>query len=478
MTSYLNPYTGQTISPSQVGYESLSISTDTILQWPINGNTDSVVANIIEVSATVGAGTFTGYISGTTLTISAVTSGTLSVGQVISGTGVASGTTITALGTGTGGVGNYTVSISQTVGSVGSQITISTTNLKLYMPPATSVSTGQSALIRNIGSQTFTVVDTSGNTIVSIASGIAQYVYVTSNTTINGTWGTVTFGAGTSAANAATLAGYGLKAINTTLNTETQVSTFSSAYTFNAFDRSSLYVWTGGAGTVTFPSASDVGEGWYVVIKNDGTGILNIALTGSNTIDGAVSAQLQIAESFVVVSDGTNYVSYAYGQSAQFFFTQLAKNVTGGTVTLTSAEASSIIQEYTGTLVSNCTVILPPTVQLYSLQNKTTGSYTLTFSTGVVGGTTVILPQNQTIIAICDGTNVFNAQTSTSSFINALTLGNGSAAAPSLSFTGSATTGLYLAATNQLGFAINGVNAGTLASTGLRMPVGINGGAF
>jgi hypothetical protein len=117
-------------------------------------------------------------------------------------------------------------------------------------------------------------------------------------------------------------------------------------------------------------------------------------------------------------------------------------------------------------------------VQLYSFRNITTGSFTLTFSTGVVGGSTVSLPQNQTILAICDGTNVYNAQTSTSSFINALTLGNGSAAAPSLSFTGSATTGLYLAATNQLGFAVAGVNAGTLASTGLRMPVGINAGAF
>ena len=59
MTSYSNPYTGQTISPSQVGYEQLTISTDTLLQWPINGNTDSVVANIIEIDATAGAGAFT-----------------------------------------------------------------------------------------------------------------------------------------------------------------------------------------------------------------------------------------------------------------------------------------------------------------------------------------------------------------------------------------------------------------------------------
>ena len=90
----------------------------------------------------------------------------------------------------------------------------------------------------------------------------------------------------------------------------------------------------------------------------------------------------------------------------------------------------------------------------------------------------VILPQGQTIIAICDGTNVYNAQTSTSSTINALTLGNGSAANPSLSFTGDAATGLYLAASHQLGFAINGLNGATLTPTGLLVPVGIVGGAF
>lgn len=405
MTTYTNPYTGQTISPSQVGYEALTISTDTELQWPVNGNTTSVVANIIEVTATVA-------------------------------------------------------------------------NLELIMPPATQVSEGQSTLIRNIGVHQFTVVDNSGNTIVPIASGIAEYVYVTDNTTINGSWETVTFGAGTSAANAATLAGYGLQAISTTLNTATQVTTFSSNYLLNQTDRASMFVWTGGAGTVTLPAATLVGEGWFVIIKNDGVGVLNVARQGSNTIDGQVSAQLQIAESFVVVSDGSNFFTYAYGQSAEFFFTQLVKNVTGGVVTLTSAEASSIIQEYTGTLVSNCTVIVPPTVQLYSFRNNTTGAYNLTFSTGALGALTVTLPQNQTILAICDGTNVYNAQTSTSSFINALTLGNGSAAAPSLSFSGDSQTGLYLAASHQLGFAINGLAAGQLTPGGLLLPVGINAGAF
>lgn len=405
MPTYTNPYTGQTISPSQVGYEAITISTDTELEWPINGNTTSVVANIIEVTAT-------------------------------------------------------------------------TTGLKLIMPPATQVSDGQSALIRNIGSNPFTVVNQSGGTIVSIASGIAQYIYVTNNTTLNGTWGTVTFGAGTSAANAATLAGYGLDAAGTTLNTATPVTLVASDYTVQTTDQSSLLVWIGGAGTATLPVASTAGENWYVVFKNDGTGILNIALQGANTIDGQISAQLQIAESFVVVSDGSNYYSYGYGQSASFFFTQLSKNVTGGTVTLSSAEAANIIQEYTGVLTSNCTVILPPTVQLYSLKNSTTGSFNLTFSTGVVGAANLILPQNQTIIAICDGTNVYNSQTATSSFINQLTIGDGSAPLPSLSFLSDATTGLYLPASHQLGIAANGTNVATFTTTGLRVPTGISGGAF
>jgi hypothetical protein len=60
---------------------------------------------------------FTGSISGTTLTVSAVASGTIKVGVGITGTGVTAGTTITALGTGSGGTGTYTVSASQTVSS-------------------------------------------------------------------------------------------------------------------------------------------------------------------------------------------------------------------------------------------------------------------------------------------------------------------------------------------------------------------------
>ena len=65
----------------------------------------------------VGTIEFTGSISGTTLTVTAMASGYLMPGVVISASGVTAGTTITALGTGLGGVGTYTVSASQTVAS-------------------------------------------------------------------------------------------------------------------------------------------------------------------------------------------------------------------------------------------------------------------------------------------------------------------------------------------------------------------------
>ena len=63
------------------------------------------------------AATFTGAIAGNTLTVSAVASGTLSIGQTIVGAGVAAGTIISSLGTGTGLAGTYILSGSQTVAS-------------------------------------------------------------------------------------------------------------------------------------------------------------------------------------------------------------------------------------------------------------------------------------------------------------------------------------------------------------------------
>ncbi|HEX2753723.1 MAG TPA: hypothetical protein VHP34_11585 [Alphaproteobacteria bacterium] len=60
---------------------------------------------------------FTGSITGTTLNVTAVALGALAVGQTVFGVGVTPQTVITALGSGTGGIGTYTISQSQTIAS-------------------------------------------------------------------------------------------------------------------------------------------------------------------------------------------------------------------------------------------------------------------------------------------------------------------------------------------------------------------------
>jgi hypothetical protein len=66
---------------------------------------------------TVTAAVFTGTVSGTTLTVTSVKSGTIAVGQHFFAVGALQESVITALGTGTGGTGTYTLGLSQTIAS-------------------------------------------------------------------------------------------------------------------------------------------------------------------------------------------------------------------------------------------------------------------------------------------------------------------------------------------------------------------------
>ena len=391
---YTNPFTGATISPSQVGYNALTLSVDTTLEWPINGNVGAnVAANIVEVDAT-------------------------------------------------------------------------TTGLALLMPPAAQVSTGQAVIISNVSANTFTVEDNSGYTLASVDSGVSIYLYITDNSTVDGLWSSITFGAGTSAADAAALAGYGLIPLGHTLNQAYPVTNYYSNSALDSTNRAQFTIWEGGAGTITLPSAAAVGANWFTMIRNNGTGILNIVPAGSDLIDGNSSTQLQLTESFVIVSNGTGWNTFGYGQATAFAFTILSLSVTGGTYTETASQASNLIQEFNGTLTSNQIVILPPTVQLYSMNNQTTGSYTLTFKTTSTGAQTVTVPQNTTLLIICDGTNVYNASSGVASSITSLTLGNGSLSVPSLKFSGDLNSGLYLPASGEVGFVIGNAQAANFTSSG------------
>jgi hypothetical protein len=363
-------------------------------------------------------------------------------------------------------------------------VTATASSLLLKMPPANQTSVGQDALIRNVGATTFTVADYVGNTIVSVASGEAKYIYITTNANTAGTWGIISFGVGSSSADAATLAGFGLKAISTTLNQSHTVQTFASDYTAIASDRAASYVWTSGSGTLTLTAASTLGNDWFLMLRNGGTGTLTIA-TASGLINGVASIAFQPGDSAFIVCSGTAFFTVGLGRNTQFNFTQLTKAVVTGSYTLTSAEAANVVQKYTGTLTGNVTVNLPQTVQVYYITNQTDGGaapYSITFTTSS-GGATASVPAGQQVILLCDSVNLLNATTIAAGAAN-ISLVDGSAGAPSLNFNAETNTGIFRPGSGEFAIAILGLQMFVVSASGLTVPGtgtftgGVSGGTF
>ena len=100
--TYTSPFTGNVIVPTDVSYQSIELTTNLELVWPVfdDGN-ETVAARIMDVDATVGS-------------------------------------------------------------------------LSLTMPGADQVSVGQDALINNVGSFAFDVLDNDGGTICTVQSGQSQ----------------------------------------------------------------------------------------------------------------------------------------------------------------------------------------------------------------------------------------------------------------------------------------------------------------
>jgi hypothetical protein len=231
MPSYVSPFTGDVIQPTDVSYASYTLTTNLQLDWPSNTTpAENPAARIMDILPTVGG-------------------------------------------------------------------------LDLIMPPANQVSVGQDALIRNIGASSFTVLDFDGNTIVVVAAGEAQYIYVTENPDTAGTWGVIAFGIGSSASDANALAGLGLMAISTTLNQSHPASAVTSSYTFVAADRAQTKIWSGGATSVYLPLASTVGNNWFTLFKNNGTGTVTMFTQGADLLNQDVSKTFQPDEDAFIVCD-------------------------------------------------------------------------------------------------------------------------------------------------------------------------------
>lgn len=361
-------------------------------------------------------------------------------------------------------------------------VTAPSASRELAMPPANQTSVGNDALIRNVGAYPFEVTDFDGNTIVVIGPGLAQYIYIKTNPTTAGTWGVIAFGAGSSSADASSLAGLGLQAIGLTLNQSHPVNALIDGSTFSSSDLAQAKVWSGGAGTVYLPTSASLGANWFVLVKNDGTGTFTLTCSGSETLDGSVSKDFAPNESAFILSTGSSFVTVGYGVSNLFNFTSLVKPVTTGLYTLSATEASNTIQEFVGTLTGNVTITYPPVVNLYVVSNQTTaGGYSLTLTTG--SGASAIVPAGNQATVICDGTNFYNANT-VQAGASTTSLVDGTVGAPSLNFALETNTGLYRIGAGQMGVSILGTLLAAFSSSGItvygtgKFTGGVSGGTF
>jgi len=199
-------------------------------------------------------------------------------------------------------------------------------SLNIDMPSASIASTGNKATINNIGANTFTVRDSAGATIQSVAPGEVWVIVLTDNTTAAGTWTTFQLGATVSVASASALAGAGIKAISATLNQMIESNVEGATpFTVVDADRAKCLIYTAGVGVCNLPTAANVGADWFFVLRNSGSGDL-VVTPPAGEIDGASTRTFSPGESAFIFTDGTDYFTVGFGQSStsNFDFVSIA----------------------------------------------------------------------------------------------------------------------------------------------------------
>ncbi len=310
----------------------------------------------------------------------------------------------------------------------------------LRLPAANQVSTGRDCVIYNVGATTFTITDTGGNVLFTLDAGIAVYIYLIDNSTANGTWRTFTYGAGTAASASTSLAGAGLAPLGGLIVANELVTLSVGNYTLTSGDRARVIAFTGGSATATLPSVVTVGNGYFVGIRNEGTGTTTISPAGGANIDGGASKTLSPTESLICYTNGSNWYTIGHGRSTQFQFTSFVKDLTGiAAYTMSSTDAANKLIQFVGAPSAATTITIPSVVAVYYVQVLTSNAYTITMKTAT--GTSVVLNQNDYAIILCDGVNTVMAQTATvpvnvSAAVGILAPANGGTGQDSSAWTG------------------------------------------
>lgn len=292
--------------------------------------------------------------------------------------------------------------------------------LKFYMPKANLVTPGEDCLITNIGAFSITVVKTDGAQIVVIPPGIAWLVYVTDNSTEAGTWASLQYGAGSSSADAAALAGAGLRANLTKLDQNLVTTGRTAGYAVASTDRATVLQNDGG--TVVYTLAGVVAEtdGFFFYAINAGTG--NLTLNAApTTIDGASTKILAPAENAMVFYDGTEFHTLGYGRALVNTVSFVSIVVPdGGTSILTAVQVLAQVQNLVGTINSNTVLEYGTPPGYWFVRNDVTQNAGATLTARVNSlDAGAELPAGSLTIIRSDGTNLEIAYT-----LSAITLIN------------------------------------------------------
>ncbi len=343
----------------------------------------------------------------------------------------------------------------------------------ITLPPADQTGVGQTILFNNLGPDTVGVLSDGGATVLSMAAGEQWQIYLVDNSTAAGVWRVFRYGAATAQAQASALAGFGLIATGSTLSQQYPVQEFNANFAAGTSDRAATLVWTGAGGTLTLPAASSAGSGWFINVRNAGTGALVVDPSGSETINDTATLSLQPEDSASVICSGAEWYTVGLGQDAVFAFDYTSINLTGeaSPYTLSSAELNRIAYKFVGTLTANMVIIVPPTVQQYWVDNSTTGAFTLGVKTAAQPSPVNVV-QGARGIFYCDGSEVVNA--ATAGIATPIGIGDGG--------TGATTAGAALV---NFGGTSLGISLFTAASTGAvwtalgAAPTGtVDGGTF
>lgn len=193
----------------------------------------------------------------------------------------------------------------------------------ITLPDATESSVGSNFIITNIGASDFRLLKSDGSELIEIpeaALSNSYWVQLIDNSTAAGIWQFLQFGAGTSQAQASSLAGNGLVALGSLLNTNIAVKSINAApYDVlippsNPNDRAKLLLWKTGTGVMNLPPIGGT-AGYYISLNNEGTGTCTVTPTGGVTIDNNPSVAVSPGQSLSIISDGTDWWTLGFGQN-------------------------------------------------------------------------------------------------------------------------------------------------------------------